>query len=79
MNSIHSLHGGMIMSFADYALFIIGHKYTSKDNYVTISCSTEFLKKLHLRKELFIQMEKLPKQQDLYYLSREEFIILKVT
>ena len=44
MNSIQSLHGGMIMSFADYALFIIGHKYTSKDNYVTISCSTEFLK-----------------------------------
>ena len=31
------------MSFADYALFIIGHKYTSKNNYVTISCSTEFL------------------------------------
>ena len=44
MNSIKSLHGGMIMSFADYALFIIGHKYTSKNNYVTISCSTEFLK-----------------------------------
>ena len=42
-NSIKSLHGGMIMSFADYALFIIGHKYTSKSNYVTISCSTEFL------------------------------------
>jgi len=42
-NSINSLHGGMIMSFADYALFIIGHKYTSKSNYVTISCSTEFL------------------------------------
>ena len=34
-NSINSLHGGMIMSFADYALFIIGHKYTSKSNYVT--------------------------------------------
>ena len=43
-NSIGSLHGGMIMSFADYALFIIGHKLTSVSNYVTISCSTDFLK-----------------------------------
>jgi len=25
-------------------LFVIAHEYTSKDNYVTISCSTEFLK-----------------------------------
>ena len=44
MNSIKSLHGGMIMSFADYCLFVVAHEYTSKDNYVTISCSTEFLK-----------------------------------
>ena len=43
-NSIGSLHGGMIMSFTDYALFIIGHKHTSVSNYVTISCSTDFLK-----------------------------------
>ena len=28
-NSINSLHGGMIMSFADYALFIICLLYTS--------------------------------------------------
>ena len=32
------------MSFADYSLFVVAHEYTGKNNYVTISCSTEFLK-----------------------------------
>ena len=44
LNSIDTLHGGMIMAFADYALFVIGHEYTSLENYVTISCNTEFLR-----------------------------------
>lgn len=38
------LHGGMLMSFADYALFVIAHDTLREEHAVTVSCSTEFLK-----------------------------------
>ncbi len=38
------LHGGMLMSFADYALFVIAHDALREEHSVTVSCSTEFLK-----------------------------------
>jgi uncharacterized protein (TIGR00369 family) len=38
------LHGGMLMSFADYALFVIAHDALQDQHAVTVSCSTEFLK-----------------------------------
>ena len=38
------LHGGMLMSFADYALFVIAHDALETEHSVTVSCQTEFLK-----------------------------------
>ena len=38
------LHGGMLMSFADYALFVIAHDDLHDQHSVTVSCQTEFLK-----------------------------------
>ena len=39
------LHGGMLMSFADYALFVIAYDELREHDYsVTVSCQTEFLK-----------------------------------
>jgi uncharacterized protein (TIGR00369 family) len=38
------LHGGMLMSFADYALFVIAHDALRDEHAVTVSCQTEFLK-----------------------------------
>lgn len=38
------LHGGMLMSFADYALFVIAHDALQDEHSVTVSCQTEFLK-----------------------------------
>jgi acyl-coenzyme A thioesterase PaaI-like protein len=38
------LHGGMLMSFADYALFVIAHDELEDQHSVTVSCQTEFLK-----------------------------------
>ena len=44
MNGGSFLHGGMLMSFADYALFVIAHDELEDMNAVTVSCQTEFLK-----------------------------------
>ena len=39
------LHGGMLMAFADYALFVIAYDELREHDYsVTVSCQTEFLK-----------------------------------
>lgn len=43
LNGNQALHGGLLMTFADYALFVIAREYMDKPA-VTISCSTEFLK-----------------------------------
>ena len=39
-----TLHGGMIMSFIDYTLFVISLNQIKEQSFVTISCSTEFLR-----------------------------------
>ena len=44
LNSMGSLHGGMIMSFIDYTLFVVSLDKIKKDSFVTISCNTEFLR-----------------------------------
>lgn len=44
MNGGGYLHGGMLMSFADYALFVIAFDELADAHAVTISCQTEFLK-----------------------------------
>ena len=44
MNGGSFLHGGMLMAFADYALFVIAHNELEDMNAVTVSCQTEFLK-----------------------------------
>ena len=44
LNAMGSLHGGMIMSFIDYTLFVISLKQIKDQSFVTISCSTEFLR-----------------------------------
>lgn len=37
------LHGGMLMSFVDYALFIIARDELEEEHAVTLSCSCEFI------------------------------------
>lgn len=43
MNGGGFMHGGMLMSFADYALFVIAHDELSDNHSVTLSCHTDFL------------------------------------
>ncbi len=38
------LHGGLLMTFADYALFVIAHSELDEHYGVTVSCQTDFLK-----------------------------------
>lgn len=44
LNGGNFLHGGLIMSFADYALFVIAHDTLRDEHAVTVSCQTDFLK-----------------------------------
>ena len=43
MNGGGFMHGGMLMSFADYALFVIAHDELRDQHSVTLSCQTDFL------------------------------------
>lgn len=43
MNGGGFMHGGMLMSFADYALFVIAHDELQDQHSVTLSCQTDFL------------------------------------
>jgi acyl-coenzyme A thioesterase PaaI-like protein len=43
MNGGGFMHGGMLMSFADYALFVIAYDELSEQHSVTLSCQTDFL------------------------------------
>jgi uncharacterized protein (TIGR00369 family) len=44
LNGGGSIHGGALMSFADFALFCIAHKELAGDKAVTLTCNSEFLK-----------------------------------
>lgn len=44
LNGGDFLHGGLLMTFADYALFVIAHTELAGAHGVTVSCQTEFLK-----------------------------------
>lgn len=44
LNGGGSIHGGALMSFADFALFCIAHKELGADKAVTLTCNSEFLK-----------------------------------
>lgn len=44
MNGGGFLHGGLLMTFADYSLFTIAHDELNEEHAVTVSCQTEFLK-----------------------------------
>jgi uncharacterized protein (TIGR00369 family) len=48
MNGSGAMHGGCIMTFADYALFMIGHKAMENGNAVTVSLNGEFVGPAHL-------------------------------
>ncbi len=43
MNGGGALHGGSLMTFADYALFIIGHDSIAGRHGVTVSFTSEFI------------------------------------
>ncbi|MGC6533982.1 MAG: PaaI family thioesterase [Parvibaculales bacterium] len=43
MNGGGFMHGGMLMSFADYALFVIAHDELREQHSVTLSCQTDFV------------------------------------
>ena len=43
MNSGGFLHGGLLMTFADYALFVIAYDELDGAHAVTVSCQAEFL------------------------------------
>ena len=44
LNGGGAIHGGALMSFADFALFCIAHKELAGDRAVTLTCNSEFLK-----------------------------------
>ena len=44
LNGGDFLHGGMLMSFADYALFVIAHDALENEHSVTVSWPNRFLK-----------------------------------
>jgi len=44
MNAGHVMHGGCLMTFADFALFAIAHQHIGVDSYgVTVAFTSEFL------------------------------------
>lgn len=43
MNGNGSMHGGCMMSFADFGLFIIPHDEMKDDNGVTVTMNSEFI------------------------------------
>lgn len=43
MNGGGAMHGGMLMVFADYALFVIAHDELRDVHSVTLTCQTDFL------------------------------------
>jgi uncharacterized protein (TIGR00369 family) len=43
LNAMGTLHGGMIMSFIDYTMFVVCLEAIKEQSFVTVSCSTEFL------------------------------------
>lgn len=43
MNGGGFMHGGMLMLFADYALFVIAHDALRDNHSVTLTCQTDFL------------------------------------
>lgn len=43
MNGGGNMHGGMLMVFADYALFVIAHDELRDLHSVTLTCQTDFL------------------------------------
>lgn len=43
-NGTGVLHGGLLMAFADYALFVIAHDEITGTPCVTITCQTEFIR-----------------------------------
>lgn len=43
MNGGGFMHGGMLMVFADYALFVIAHDELSETHSVTLTCQTDFV------------------------------------
>lgn len=44
LNGGGTIHGGLLMSFADFALFCIAHKELSGSKAVTLTCNSEFLR-----------------------------------
>lgn len=43
LNGMGSLHGGALMSFADFALFAIAHHSLIETTAVTLTCNSEFI------------------------------------
>ncbi len=43
LNGGGTIHGGALMSFADFALFCIAHKELANTKAVTLTCNSEFL------------------------------------
>jgi len=43
LNGGSAIHGGALMSFADFALFCIAHKALAGQKAVTLTCNAEFL------------------------------------
>lgn len=43
MNGANSMHGGCMMSFADFGLFVIAKDVLGEDNGVTVTMNSEFM------------------------------------
>lgn len=44
LNGGGTVHGGVLMSFADFAMFCIAHRALNGSKAVTLTCNSEFLK-----------------------------------
>lgn len=44
LNGSGAIHGGALMSFADFSLFCIAHKELADERAVTVTCNSEFIK-----------------------------------
>lgn len=77
LNGGGGLHGGMLMAFADYALFVIAGDAIKGQNCVTVSCHTDFVRGVEATGPVFAAGEVTRSTRSLVFVRGE--ILLKGT
>ncbi len=73
MNGGNALHGGMLMAFADYALFVIARDATNGQPCVTVSCHTDFVRGARPSEPVFAAGEVTRDSRSLIFVRGEIF------